>query len=166
MGFKVGASYQPDLGADGASDTGVVSFGFDNGPGTSDAVYSIGAAYDGSFGDFGLGLSAAYQDGDDFGSDAWHVAGNVSFSGFKIAGGYEDDGSDEFYIGASYSTGPWTIAGGYSNDDVVGDNNEAYAAWVSYKLAPGVSATVGLEGNDNAAVNSDIAGLAYLQMNF
>lgn len=167
MGFAFGATFRPEAGTDNNGDrSGSMVFDQDN-PG--DNFYAFGAAYDGNFGDFGFGISGGYADQDSNGAnldDQWHIAGNVSFSGFTIAGGYEDDGTDEWYIGARYSTGPWTIAGGYSNDDLPGQNTEVGAGWVSYALAPGVSATAGLEYEDSQTVDKEVAGLAYLQLNF
>jgi predicted porin len=172
MGFNFGATYIPNTGTDSGGD---VAFG----PTYSrdidgDEFWSVGAAYAGSFDNFGFGISGAYGDAKGPNNDQWHVAGNVSFSGFTVAGGYEESSggdSDEFYIGARYSTGPWTIAGGYSNQDFDDcgsgcKDTETFAAWVSYAVAPGVTANVGFEHEDSATVDSDVAGMAYMTMSF
>lgn len=163
MGFSFGATYIPQAGTDSGSDVGSRPVFEQDAAG--DNFFAFGAAYSGNVGDFGFGISAAYSDADQV-DDAYHIAGNVSFSGFKIAGGFEDDGTDEFYIGASYSTGPWTVAGGYSTDEAAGKDPEIFAGWVSYALAPGVKGTVGFEYEDSATVDEEVAGLAYLQLNF
>jgi predicted porin len=173
MGFSFGASYRPNKSTDGnGGDSGVPVYEANR---SGDQFWGIGAAYSGSMGDTGFGISAGYSDAKDS-DEAWHVAGNVSFAGFTIAGGFEDDGedSDEFYVGARYSTGPWTVAGGYA--DAEGRGGEVFAGWVSYAVAPGVSATVGIEHHTEAfrvcnsecrtKTDSELAGLAYLQMNF
>ncbi|MEM7267906.1 MAG: porin [Pseudomonadota bacterium] len=164
-GFSFGASYIPNGSTDGAGDTGDPAFSNDA---AGDDFWSVGGMYDGNFGDFGFGVSAAYGDSDGA-SEIWHVGGNVSFSGFTVAAHYEDDGDDMYAIGASYGTGPWTVAGGYALDEVAGGaDGEVWSGWVSYAIAPGVSGTVGLEYHDDGVGNADeeIAGLAYLQLNF
>lgn len=166
MGFSFGASYIPDRTADNnGEDSGVPVYESDN---AGDEFWSIGAAYSGSFNDVGVGISAAIGDAEDQDS-VWHIAGNVSFSGFTIAGGYEEDSSDqdEFYIGARYSTGPWTVAGGYSNTDIDdAEDTEVIAGWVSYAAAPGVTANVGIVHEDSEGVDSEMAGLAWITMGF
>lgn len=166
MGFRVGASYQPNAGTDGAGDSGVTVFEVDA-PG--DNAVSIGASYSGSFDDFGFGISAAYRDADKV-DETWHVAGNVSAAGFTLAGGYEENSSssEDYYIGARYSTGPWTVAGGYGVVETNGaPDAETFAAWVAYAVAPGVTAAAGIEhGDDDAANDSNMSGLAWLVMSF
>ena len=166
MGLQAGFSYLPSLGADGAGDTNNPVFE------GGDDFYSVGAAYNGEFGDFGLGISGGYADESGPNNDVWNIGGYVSFSGFTVAGGYQDgdagytDGAsagETFYIGAEYSTGPWTVAGGYSNNDF--NDTDVAAGWVTYDLAPGVSTTAGIEYGDDGA-DEDIGGVLYMSLNF
>ena len=165
MGFSFGASYIPDRTADNnGEDSGVPVFESNS---TGDEFWSVGAAYSGSFNDVGVGISAAI--GDAKNQDAtWHIAGNVSFSGFTVAGGYEENSNnnDEFYIGARYSMGPWTIAGGYSQADGSSEDTEVIAGWVTYAVAPGVTGNVGIVHEDSDGVDSEMAGLAWMTMSF
>ena len=163
-GFKVYGSYHPDTGTDGGGDSNNPVFESGN------DYWTVGASYNGDFGDFGFGISAGYTD--DFNNDDLLTFGaNVSFSGFTVAGTYEhtdpDGGGnnrDEYAIGAQYSTGPWTIGGGYRDEESVGEQG---SAWVTYGLAPGVLFTAGIEYSDaNGVPGSDIGGLAYLTMRF
>lgn len=167
-GFKVYGSYHPTAASDGGADSNNPVF--ENGD-----YWTVGASYNGDFGDFGFGLSAGYTDDAPFQgaalADLITVGANVSFSGFTVAGTYENtdfDGggsTDEFAVGAQYSTGPWTIGGGYKDQESVG---EVGAAWVTYGLAPGVLFTAGLEYGDanGDGAGSDFGGLAYLTMRF
>jgi predicted porin len=169
-GFKVYGSYHPTAASDGGSDSNNPFF--ENGD-----YWTVGASYNGDFGDFGFGLSAGYTDdapfqaGPGVTSDLITIGANVSFSGFTVAGTYEHtdpsgggNNRDEYAIGAQYSTGPWTIGGGFKDEDNVG---EVAAGWVTYGLAPGVLFTAGVEYGDSEGVaGSDFGGLAYLTMRF
>jgi predicted porin len=165
MGFSFGASYIPDRTSDNNNeDSGVPVFESDS---KGDEFWSFGAAYSGSFNDVGVGISAAIGDAKDE-DTTWHIAGNVSFSGFTVAGGYEENDSDndEWYVGARYSMGPWTLAGGYSNADGASEDTEVIAGWVSYAVAPGVTGNVGIVHEDSDGVDSEMAGLAWMTMSF
>lgn len=171
-GFKVYGSYHPTAASDGGADSNNPFF--ENGD-----YWTVGASYNGDFGDFGFGLSAGYTDDAPFQdlsplglrADLITIGANVSFSGFTVAGTYEhtdvDGGGnnrDEFSVGMQYSTGPWTIGGGFTDAEDVG---ETAAGWVTYGLAPGVLFTAGLEyGDDNGTAGSDFGGLAFLTMRF
>ncbi|MEL7466612.1 MAG: porin [Pseudomonadota bacterium] len=165
MGFQIGVSYLPSLGADGAGDVNTPVF-------EGSDFWSVGGAYNGEFGDIALGISAGYADEQGPNNDVWSVGGYVGFGGFAIAGGYQDgaagytDGAaagETFYVGASYATGPWEFAGGYSNNNL--NDTDVAAAWATYNLAPGVSMTGGLEYGDDGA-NEDIGGIAYMSLLF
>ena len=160
-GFKVYGSYHPTTASDGGNDSNAPFF--ENGE-----YFTVGASYNGDFGDIGFGLSAGYVD-DRNGSDIISVGANMSASGFTVAGTYETTDTagvdvDEFAIGAQYSTGPWTVGGGFKDEEGVG---EVAAAWATYGLAPGVLFTAGVEYGDATGVaGSDFGGLAYLTMRF
>ncbi|MEL7464590.1 MAG: porin [Pseudomonadota bacterium] len=165
MGFQAGVSYLPNVNADGAADTNNPVF---NG---SD-YWSVAAAYNGEFDGFGFGVNGGYADEDGADNDVWAVGAFVSASGFTLAGGYQNAGDayldgasagETFYIGAEYSTGPWTVAGGYSNNDF--NDTDVASAWATYALAPGISATAGIEYADDSA-NEDIGGIAYMSLFF
>lgn len=165
MGFQVGFSYEPDIDADEAGDNNAINF-------SDEDYWSIAAAYEGEFENFGFGLSGGYADSDGPNNDVWNVGGFVSTGGFTFAGGYQDgadafiDGAaagETFYFGAEYSTGPWTVAGGYSNNNL--NDTDVAAAWVTYRIAPGVSATGGLEYADDATTE-DFGGILYMSLLF
>ncbi len=164
-GFQAGFSYLPNLGTDGAGDTNNPVF--ENGD-----FFSIAAAYNGEFDGVGFGVSGGYADESGPNNEVYNVGGYISYSGFILAGGYQDAGAaytdpasagESFYIGAEYSTGPWAIAGGYSNNDF--NDTDVAAAWVTYSLAPGVSTTAGIEYGDDG-VNEDVGGIVYLSLFF
>ena len=165
MGFQAGVSYLPNVNADGTGDTNVPVF---NG---SD-YFSIAAAYNGEFDGFGFGVNGGYADEEGANNDVWAVGAYVSVASFTLAGGYQDAGAayldgasagETFYIGAEYGVGPWTVAGGYSNNDF--NDTDVASVWATYALAPGVSATAGLEYADDSA-NEDIGGIAYMSLFF
>lgn len=158
-GFQVGASYVPNTGADNRADSGVVVNEADNG-------WAVGAVYSGDFDGFGFGIGAGYGDVDGPNNDHWHVGGNISAAGFKVAAQYEDDGTDEMAVGATFGSGPITVGAGFATDFVAGENPTVFAGWLSYAVAPGVSATVGAEAHNAAGQDTELAGLAYLQMGF
>jgi predicted porin len=160
-GFKVYGSYHPSTSADNLTDSQSPVF-------ENNDYYTVGASYNGDFGDFGFGISAGYSDIP--GNDLITIGANASAAGFTVAGTYEnnDNGAasstDEWAIGAQYSTGPWTIAGGYADQEGV---KEQAVAWVTYGLAPGVLFTAGVEYSDsNGVAGSDFGGLAFLTMRF
>ncbi|MEM7547975.1 MAG: porin [Pseudomonadota bacterium] len=164
-GFQAGFSYLPNLGADGAADSNSPVF-------ESGEFLSIAAAYNGEIQGVGVGISGGYADEDGPNNDVYNIGGYVSFSGFTLAGGYQDGAADyvdgasageTFYVGAEYSTGPWTFAGGYSNNDF--NDTDVAAAWVTYNLVPGLSTTAGIEYGDDGT-NEDIGGILYLSMFF
>lgn len=165
MGFQFGASYVPDLDADGPGDTNVPVY-------DDEDYWSVAGAYNGEFDGFGIGVHAGYADENGPNNDVWAVGAYVTAAGFTLGGGYQDAGSaytdaasagETFYVGVEYATGPWTIAGGYSNNDF--NDTDVAAGWVTYNLAPGVQATGGVEYADDSA-NEDVAGIAYMTLYF
>lgn len=158
-GFQLGASYIPSIGADGFGDTN--NFQFDQG---ADEAWSLAASYVGDFGDFGFGLGGHYTDIEGVAGEQFGFAANVGFSGFTIAGSFEDDfAGDEYAIGMQYQTGPWTIAAGYADSNQV--NIDVAAGWVSYAMAPGVTFTTGVEWAEAGAVD-DFGGVALISLSF
>ena len=59
--------------------------------------------------------------------------------------------------------GPWMIAGGYSNNDF--NDTDVAAGWVTYRFAPGVMGTAGIEYADDSA-QEDVGGIAYMSLLF
>ena len=105
-------------------------------------------------------------------NDVWNVGAYVAASGFTLAGGYQDAGAaftdgasagESIYVGAMYETGPWMVAGGYSNNDF--NNTDVAAGWVTYRFAPGVMATAGIEYADDST-QEDIGGIVYMSLLF
>lgn len=170
MGFQAYGSYHPNATAsDGAGDTNVPVFnGVD--------MYTVGASYNGDFGDFGVGLSGGYTDIEAIG-ELITIGANVSFGGFTLAGTYQNENADgpggsgdEYAIGVQYTTGPWTVGGGFASADgggFQGGEEDQAAGWVTYAAAPGVSFTVGVEYADAAGVpGDDFGGLGYISLFF
>lgn len=163
MGFQIGGTYQPNSGADGGGDSNNPVFDGGN------ELWNIGADYNGDFGDFGIGLSTSYTDIEGVAGEQINGALRVSFSGFTVAGFYEDDfAGNEYAIGAQYATGPWTVAGGYSNGAAGAGTSHVGSAWVTYAAAPGVLFTAGVEyANVNGDGQSgDFGGLGFMTLRF
>jgi predicted porin len=184
MGFQIAANYAPNAadpqtfgngGSDGGRDSNNPIFET-TGQGTQ---YAVSASYNGSFDDFGIGLSGGYtlvedSQGANIDVELFTFGANISFQGFTIAGTYEDqdvdaggvgDG-DEWALGAQYTTGPWTIAGGYSDSDQT--DLELAAGWVTYAAAPGVLFTVGVEhaNSKDAGEGKDFGGMGFMTLRF
>jgi hypothetical protein len=172
-GFSAAVDWAPSAGADGAFDSGLV-FGDNN-------RFAAGASWDGEFGGFSIGIGAGFvtwsggtnPNGPAADFTSWNVGAQVGFSGFSFGvqydsagnAGVEDDGA--IAIGAQYETGPWTFAGGvsFSTDASAGNTDKVnWGVWATYALAPGVSATLGYEGNDTNV--NDTTVTAYLLMAF
>lgn len=157
-GFKAHATYMSDADSDGANDTNDPVW--DNGR----ELWNFAADYNGDFGDWGVGASFSYTDVEGVKNEQLTYAGKISYTGFTVAGFFEDDFTgDEYGIGAQYQTGPWTIAGGYSDFNVIA--NDVAAGWVTYDAAPGVSFTGGVEWAEYNG-NDDFGGLAYMTLRF
>ncbi|HEU0221302.1 MAG TPA: porin [Paracoccaceae bacterium] len=171
-GFAASADWAPCGSCDGALDSGLV-FGVDE-------RYSVGASWRGEFSGFSLAVGAGYlyQNlvlGGDF--NTWHVGGQVGYAGFSFGvhydsagnAGVEDDGA--VAVGAEYATGPWTFGAGvsFSVADTTGLNDETigWGIWATYALAPGVTATLGYEGDDeDVSTPNETTVSAYLRMGF
>lgn len=135
-GFQLGASLTPDTGHNGLSAVERDDDGdFEN-------VVDLGVNWEGSFGDFGILLSATYETGSGEPNtsagantntsvedpEVWSIGGKVTFGGFALAAGYADfnetglatavsatgaDAGNWWNVGASYATGPWTVSLAY-----------------------------------------------------
>lgn len=172
-GAQVYGSYHPNFGAsDGAADTNNPLFS------DSDDMFAIGASYNGDFGGFGIGASAGYSDRGGVG-DVMTFGLRGGASGFTVAGTYQvedpDAGSngEQFAIGLQYSNGPITVGGGYLHADgnsgavlAGAGEEEEIVGWLTYALAPGVSATAGISYSDSNATERTLGGLAYLALSF
>ncbi|MEM9010146.1 MAG: porin [Pseudomonadota bacterium] len=171
-GFQAAVSYGID-GTDGGGDAGRVTEAA--GP---DDIISVGASYRGEFGPVAMRIGGGYVtvEGDPF--STWTIGGefyvaDVGPGELGLAVHYDDNGSDgEDAIitgGLQYEFGPWTVAGGTTRELSTGTGNQTYAAWVSYALAPGVTAVFGYEGNniEDPGIDSfdNIVG-AYIDLQF
>lgn len=162
FGFQVHGTYIPSLSADGGGDGNNPVFS------AGDELWSLAANYAGDFGDFSFGIAGHYTDIEGVDSEQLGIGANVGFSGFTVAGFYEEDfvGND-FGIGLQYTTGPWTVAGGWGSSSDSNSNNDIVSGWVTYTAAPGVLFTVGLEYADDAGTDQeDFGGLAFMTLRF
>lgn len=180
-GFQAAVSYQPEAGIDGSGDTNV-AFDTDIGGFGKDA-WSFGANYTGDFEGFSVSLGGGYTIKDDNGTgldaDIWSVGGTVGASGFTLALYYQDnadsatgtDNGASVAVGASYETGPWTVGAGGSFFTDADYDGYFLGGWVSYKLAPGVTAAAIIEHGDfdpaGSANDTDgTAGAVLLALSF
>ncbi|MEO1000359.1 MAG: porin [Pseudomonadota bacterium] len=173
-GFQAAFSYGID-GTDALSDAGrqtEITGGGD--------IFSFGASYRGDVGPVELRLGGGIVAINSAGSPdvTWTFGGEVYTTAIGpgelgLAAHYDDNGSDleESTIsgGIQYEVGPWTFAGGYTRELFSGTDNQTYAAWVEYALAPGVTAVFGYEGNNTTDSGIDtfdnIVG-GYLDLQF
>lgn len=162
-GFRFGLSYQPDAARDGAPGSGT---GDTNNPVFAGAEQiGLGAVYSTAQGDWEYGVSAGYfaAQGE---PDIWHVGGFLEFDNLRIAAVYEDDTTEELAVGVRYRDGPLTIGGGYGFDNVGGEDDHIAAAFLSYRLAPGISATLGIERHWDDSGEREVGGTGYLFFSF
>lgn len=162
-GFAASIDWGPNAGGDNAGDGGLVF-------GNNAQRWSVGASYTGTFSGVDIGLGGGYLDGDGANADRWHIGGQIGYQGFSLGvhfdsdsnGTANDDGA--LAIGLQYKTGPWTIGGGWAFATSGTDTNN-YGVWVTYALSPGVTATLGYEGNDQTG-GFDNSVSAYLRIGF
>ena len=175
-GFQAGVSYTWDGGEIASSYGGQEN---DNDAQQSD-IWELGATYSGNTGKDGVSynVSGAYIKGKNETSGGedqkvWALGADVSFSGWKIAGGYGKDnqgtsGSNtdriDWNLGVSSGTGPWSYGISYSHtEDEAGagageDERDHWLAAVSYAFGPGISLSAGIENvkmEDNANNNAN-----------
>ena len=173
-GFTAAASYHPSAATEGTNDTG---YGFAStgigGGGNAKDIISLAANYSGDFDAFSFSVGGDYtfsnEDTAATEIEVWSIGAEAGFSGFTLAVHYEGNeaaDSDDIAIGLQYKTGPWTVAGGYSNSDITGASNiDTFGGWVTYALAPGVTAAAGSEYGDQGNVDAYNA-LTYLAISF
>jgi outer membrane protein OmpU len=178
-GFQASADWAPNSSADGAADRGGLyicnpAVAATACPAGGGQRWSVAASWDGEFDGFSVGLGAGYVDGDVFTDARFDVGGQISFSGFSLGVHFDSAGNGgvgtqgAIAIGALYQTGPWTFGGGVAFS-TSGPDTTTWGVWATYALAPGVTATLGYEGNDlntaaAGAFNTSIS--AYLRMGF
>ena len=167
-GFQASITYAPDGSSDDADDAAY----HDDDDEDGDNVWSVGVSYAGEFDGISIAASGCYSDADGPDMEAWSVGLELGAYGFGLGVHFEDnDGADagqDLAIGLKYSTGPWTVAGGFATllDAPAGGDVNQFGAWVTYKLMPGVSGTVGVEHSDGKREGEATAGIAYLSLNF
>ena len=164
-GFQFGLSYAPEAGEEARSGTASRAKGND--------LTSIGARYDGAFGDAGVTVAGGYAEKDMEGAgtlEDMSLGVVVSMSGVSIGGSYRstdnDDGSDEVEqmdIGISYGEGPWTVSVNYGEktQDSAGIDNGYARLLGNYNIGPGIN-LAGAIGQDTFAddENTTFAGIA------
>ena len=167
-GLRFGFSYHPDRTSDNLPDASEGRAGDSNNVVFErESQYAAGFAYDGRVGDVELGIAVAglTRQGE---KDVWQIGGDLTWGDFTLAAIYEEDGPSDAAIGARYRTGPWTLTAGYGFTGVEeGDGeNHLTAAWVSYALAPGVTASIGVEHHIDETDTKELGGSATLSLYF
>ena len=169
-GFQFGVTYAPEHGSEARSNTADRTKGND--------IVSVGARYDGAFGDAGVTVAGGYTNKDVAATDSaagatvtdWAAGVVVSMSGVSVGGAYrsldQDDGADKtihFDAGISYGEGPWTVSVNYGNasQDSEGVDTDLARLMGTYSIGPGISVS-GVLGSDSPASNQDttFAGVA------
>ncbi len=172
-GFTAAVSYHPNSGFDGAGDT-PWNASSSNGSGAQDDIVSLAANYEGEFGGLGMKIGGDYTFADSqvAGVDdmnVWSVGTELNYAGFVLGVHYEDNegtDSDDLAIGAGYKTGPWGITGGWAMSDEGGSDIDTWAGWVTYALAPGVTAAAGFEYGDVDGGGDAYQAVTYLTVGF
>ncbi|HEU0221301.1 MAG TPA: porin [Paracoccaceae bacterium] len=159
-GLAAMMSYAPQAGLDGATDT-ALAFG-------DEPKWAIGAGYERVYNGISFGLGGGYFDHEN-GPKAWQLGGMVGYRGASLGVHFDEDGTGTFStlaVGVQYETGPWTVAGGWTTAlDGPGLNN--WGLWATYALAPGVTTTLGYEGNDDKSVAGfDTTVIGYMRIGF
>lgn len=189
-GFQVGASFTPDSGANGGTQTADNNGDFNN-------VVDIGLSFVGNFGDASVTIGAVGQFSDNEtanteGVENWSIGAKVDFAGFSVAGHYQDvgetgiadaaaatgaDAGKIYDIGLGYSSGPWAVGIGAmftenGNAANAGDSEvEVYTINGTYNFAPGLKIVADLNFIDvdnpgTAGDNEGTTGVLGVQANF
>jgi hypothetical protein len=161
-GFSAGATYIPDLGADGTND-GQFAFG-------GEAAYAVAVRYDGGYGDVTYAFSGGLlnKDAASGSQDTYSFGAEGAYAGFTLAGYWEQnfDETNDYTLGVAYQTGPWTFAGGYAlTEQDAASDTDTFAGWATYALAPGISTSAGVAHADNGDT-SGYSALAWMSLNF
>ncbi|WP_118133248.1 porin [Oceanicella sp. SM1341] len=166
-GFQAMVGWSPDAGADGVGNAfhqgdGNLVFGDDT------SKWSVGAGYTGEFSGVELEFGGGYFTIEN-GPDAWQGGATVSYQGFGVGVTYDqrgaNDGEDDaIAVGAQYVTGPWTFAGGWATA-LSGEDMNDYGVWATYAVAPGVTGTLGYEGNDSDEPGDNTV-MGYMRVSF
>ena len=165
-GFQFGLSYAPEKGIEARSGTASNEVG--------NELTSIGARYDGAFGDAGVTIAAGYTSFDAEGGPTetdTSLGVVVSMSGVSAGGSFmvtdldtvgEDD-IEQFDVGISYGEGPWTVSLNYGEKNQDSSNLEnTYSRLLgNYNLGPGINlaGAVGQDTFENDE-NTTFAGVA------
>ncbi len=165
-GFQFGVSYAPEAGSEARNGPAGRAKGND--------IVSVGARYDGAFGDAAVTVAGGYASKDkaDEGTlTDYSVGVVVSMSGVSVGGSYratdpDEDGVDDveqFDVGISYGEGPWTVSANYgekAQDSSSTDNGYARLMG-NYSIGPGIS-LAGVLGQDTFEhdENTTFAGIA------
>ncbi len=174
-GFQFGISYAPEAKKEAQSNTADRTKGND--------VVSVGARYDGSFGDTGVTVAGGYTAQDVAETAAgpgrsmtdWGAGVVVSMSGVSIGSAYrtvdDDTGADEtvhFDAGIMYGEGAWNLSLNYGNlsQDSADVDTDFARLMGTYSIGPGIS-LAGVLGADSTSDNQDttFAGVA-MAINF
>lgn len=169
-GIQGGISFAPD--SDSPGETPDLT-----NDGDFNEVISIGARYEGDFGNFGVTVGGSFNTGDSSvpgfeDLSSWDIGANLSFGAIEVGAQYIDDGDSglpsgsgadatAYALGASYSTGPWTFGANWFSgelDTPGGDVTEdVYGVMATYSVAPGLSVDADLVFFDDevAGVSSD-----------
>jgi hypothetical protein len=175
-GFQVGASFTPDSGAGGGTQTTDNNGDFNN-------LVDIGVNFVGNFGDAGVTVGAVGQFSDHEtsateGAENWSIGAKVDFAGFSVGAHYQDlgdsgiadastaDAGTVWDIGLGYSSGPWAVGIGAmftenANALNAGDSEvEVYTINGTYNFAPGLKIVADLNfiDVDNPGTGTDNEG--------
>jgi outer membrane protein OmpU len=167
-GFQFGVSYTPESIADagGEARSGVAPQGEDN------DVHSVGARYDGAFGDAGVTVAVGYASlngADGTTTDDMAAGVVVSMSGVSVGGSYrvmDNESPDDtamYDVGIMYGDGPWNISlnWGHGEDADTGRDSDFTRLLGNYNIGPGINLAGGV-GSDSYAGGNDttFAGIA------
>lgn len=167
FGFEVGASWQPQVGADGGSDSNIL---VTSAPPLGDQ-FGFGGNWSGDVSGVSLQVGGGYLFNEE--EDFAHAGAEIGYAGFTVAGFWnvEDEfGSSEvtrWSGGALYETGPWSLGGGavWSDFDQGGDE-QFYHVGAGYALAPGVTLYGAVQyGEDQAGVQG-AGGYGWINLRF
>ncbi len=172
-GFQFGVSYTPET--DGEARSGTAPQREDN------DVHSVGARYDGAFGDAGVTVAVGYaslNSADGTTTDDMAAGVVVSMSGVSVGGSYrvlDNESPDDtamYDIGIMYGEGPWSISLNWGHGEDADDqdtdtpgvqnrDSDFTRLLANYNIGPGINLAGGV-GSDSYAGGNDttFAGIA------